>query len=128
VVQGSGPFPDRQAQWSRPRERLDDDEVYVVTSFYLAMMTAECLRLTGAENHTVVEGPFAGNALYLRMLAAATGRPVEPVKRSATGTSIGAALLARMDRPLPDGHEAALVEGDAVAAGYAAAWRRLVGS
>ena len=127
VVQGSGPFPNRQAQWSRPRESLSDDEVYVVTSFYLAMMTAECLHLTGAENHTVVEGPFAGNALYLRMLAAATGRPVEPVKRSATGTSIGAALLARMDRPLPDGHETVLVDGDAAAASYAAAWRKLVG-
>jgi len=128
VVQGSGPFPGREAQWSRPRETLGDDEVYVVTSFYLAMMTAECLRLTGAENHTVVEGPFAGNALYLRMLAAATGRPVEPIKRSATGTSIGAALLARMDRPLPDGHAPMLVEGDAAAADYAAAWRKLVGA
>lgn len=128
VVQGSGPFPDRQAQWTTPRESLSDDEVYVVTSFYLALMTAECLRLTGAENNTVVEGPFAGNALYLRMLAAATGRPVEPVRRSATGTSIGAALLARMDRPLPDGHEAVLVEGDAAATAYAVAWRKLVGA
>ncbi len=126
VVQGSGPFPGRQAQWTVPREQLSDDEVYVTTSFYLAMMTAECLLLTGAENHTVVEGPFAGNAVYLRMLAAATGRPVEPVKRSATGTSIGAALLARMDRPLADGHPAILVEGDAAAAGYAAAWQKFM--
>jgi sugar (pentulose or hexulose) kinase len=126
VVQGSGPFPARHAQWSKPRERLSDDEVYVATSFYLAMMTAECLRLTGAENHTVVEGPFAGNALYLRMLAAATGRPVEPVKRSATGTSIGAALLARMDRPLADDHPTVLVERDAAAAAYALDWQKFM--
>lgn len=126
VVQGSGPFPNRQAQWTVPRDQLSDDEVYVATSFYLAMMTAECLDLTGAENHTVVEGPFAGNALYLRMLAAATGRPVEPVKRSATGTSIGAGLLARMDRPLADGQPAALVEGDAAAAGYALDWQKIM--
>lgn len=126
VVQGSGPFPARQAQWSKPREQLSDDEVYVVTSFYLAMMTAECLRLTGAENHSVVEGPFAGNALYLRMLAAATGRAVEPVKRSATGTSIGAALLARMDRPLADGHSTVLVESDAAAAAYASDWQKFI--
>lgn len=124
VVQGSGPFADRQAQWTTPRAELTDDEIYVVTSFYLAMMTAECLKLTGASNHTVVEGPFAGNALYLRMLAAATGRPVEPIKRSATGTSIGAALLARMDRHAA--HESVLVHGDAAAEAYAAGWRKLV--
>lgn len=125
VVQGSGPFAGRQAQWTVPRELLSDDEVYSVVSFYLAMMTAECLALTGAENHTVVEGPFAGNALYLRMLAAATGRPVEPIKRSATGTSIGAALLARMERHVAQ--DAALIEGDAAAEAYAASWRKLVG-
>lgn len=126
VVQGSGPFPGRQAQWSKPRDQLSDDQVYVVTSFYLAMMTAECLTLTGAENHTVVEGPFAGNGLFLRMLAAATGRPVEPVKRSATGTSIGAGLLARMDRPLADGHAPVLVESDPAAAAYASDWRKFM--
>ncbi|WP_423065505.1 FGGY-family carbohydrate kinase [Devosia sp. CN2-171] len=126
VVQGSGPFAGRQAQWTVPREQLDDDAVYVVVSFYLAMMTAECLMLTGASNHTVVEGPFAGNALYLRMLAAATGRPVEPIKRSATGTSIGAALLARMERHVA--HDAAVVEGDPAAAAYAERWRRAVGA
>lgn len=125
VVQGSGPFADRQAQWTVPREELSDDEVYAVTSFYLAMMTAECLKLTGAENHSVVEGPFAGNALYLRMLAAATRRGVEPIKRSATGTSIGAALLARMDRHVA--HDGLVVEGDAAMAAYAVAWRELVG-
>ena len=124
VVQDSGPFAGRQPQWTVPRELLSDDEVYAVVSFYLAMMTAECLALTGAENHTVVEGPFAGNALYLRMLAAASGRPVEPIKRSATGTSIGAALLARMERH--PAHEGALVEGDSAATAYAAAWRTLV--
>jgi sugar (pentulose or hexulose) kinase len=110
-----------------PRESLSDDEVYAVTSFYLAMMTSACLGLTGAENHTVVEGPFAGNALYLRMLASATGRPVEPIRRSATGTSIGAALLARLDRE-PVGHDAQLVEGDAAAGAYAARWRQIVGA
>jgi sugar (pentulose or hexulose) kinase len=127
VVQGSGPFAGRQAEWTVPRESLSDDEVYAVTSFYLAMMTSACLGLTGAENHTVVEGPFAGNALYLRMLASATGRPVEPIRRSATGTSIGAALLARLDRE-PVGHDAQLVEGDAAAGAYAARWRQIVGA
>jgi hypothetical protein len=60
------------------------------------------------------------------MLAAATGRPVEPIKRSATGTSIGAALLARMERHVA--HDAAVVEGDPAAAAYAERWRRAVGA
>lgn len=127
VVQGSGPYPGREARWTVPRESLSDDEAYVVTSFYLAMMTATCLELTGAENVTVVEGPFAGNALYLRMLASATGRPVEPVRRSATGTSIGAALLARLGQPSPAVPPTETITGDAAAAAYATAWRRLVG-
>ena len=45
-------------------------------SFYLAMMTATALELIGARGPTIVEGPFAGNALFARMLAAATGRGV----------------------------------------------------
>ncbi|TIV25631.1 MAG: carbohydrate kinase, partial [Mesorhizobium sp.] len=40
-----------------------------------------------------VEGPFAKNPLFIRMLAAATGRAVVASETS-TGTSIGAALLA----------------------------------
>jgi hypothetical protein len=50
---------------------------------------------------------------------------VEPIKRSATGTSIGAALLARMDRHVA--HDGLVVEGDAAMAAYAVAWRELVG-
>ena len=64
----------------------------VALSFYLALMTATCLRLAGALGPTIVEGPFAANTLYLAMLGAATGRPVLH-STSATGTSIGAALL-----------------------------------
>jgi sugar (pentulose or hexulose) kinase len=41
----------------------------------------------------LVEGPFARNTLYLEMLVAATGRSVIASEGSATGTSIGAALL-----------------------------------
>jgi sugar (pentulose or hexulose) kinase len=40
-----------------------------------------------------VEGPFAKNAQFVSMLQAATGRPVA-LSFSATGTSIGAAMLA----------------------------------
>ena len=66
----------------------------VAISFYLAMMTATCLDLIGADGATVVEGPFALNEQYCDMLQAATGRPVLPQAAQATGTSIGAAMLA----------------------------------
>ena len=96
VVTGSGPFPHQEARWSRPMESLDKETLFAVVSFYLALTTAECLALTGAAGETVIEGPFASNPLYVTMLACATGRPVEAQTSSATGTSIGAALLARM--------------------------------
>lgn len=56
-------------------------------------MTATCLDLIGARGEIVVEGPFAANSAYLRMLAAATGRLVLANRLSSTGTSLGAACL-----------------------------------
>jgi sugar (pentulose or hexulose) kinase len=90
--QGSGPFPNRAAQWLNA-ETLSPGQRFVAISFYLALMTATCLELIGGDGPTTVEGPFARNPLFIRMLAAATGRPVVASETS-TGTSIGAALLA----------------------------------
>lgn len=66
---------------------------FSAVSFYLAMMTAICLELTGSEGPVIVEGPFARNAPYLAMLGVAAGRPVL-ASAGATGTSLGAAMLA----------------------------------
>ena len=90
--QGSGPFPHHAATW------LDADGItrgqrFAAISFYLALMTATCLDLIGADGPTTVEGPFARNRLYVGMLAASTARAVV-ASEAATGTSIGAALLA----------------------------------
>lgn len=95
VQQGSGPFPTAQARWigtPLPSERP------VAIALYLAMMTATCLGLIGAEGDIVIEGPFAANRAYCAMVQAATGRPVLAQAGQATGTSIGAALLADMAR------------------------------
>ncbi|WP_246248851.1 FGGY-family carbohydrate kinase [Chelativorans alearense] len=92
VQQGSGPFPDRKSEWRG--EAAGTGEKQAAASFYLALMTATCLELVGAAGETIVEGPFAGNTLFTRMLAAATARPVIADLTGATGTSIGAALLA----------------------------------
>ncbi|MEE4011656.1 FGGY-family carbohydrate kinase [Roseibium sp. FZY0029] len=89
----SGPFQGREHHWSVDDTTLGDGDRFAATSFYLALVTAECLAMTGADGPIVVEGPFAQNRLYLDMLETATGRPVEASAGSVTGTSIGAALL-----------------------------------
>jgi sugar (pentulose or hexulose) kinase len=102
----------------------------VVVSFYLALMTAECLKLADAEGEIVVEGPFAANGLYLEMLGAATGREVIAMRASATGTSIGAALLV-LDEPKPRQDKGETIRPRAALAEamqwYAQRWREMVG-
>jgi sugar (pentulose or hexulose) kinase len=130
IQPGSGPFPNRIARWQPAAEGLDPETRFAAVSFYLAMMTAECLGMTGGEGDIIVEGPFAANLLYLKMLNAATGRPVLADAASATGTSIGAALLAsrrppHLANPLP---VQVSPEAGARMARYAAAWRHAVGT
>ncbi|WP_425052389.1 FGGY-family carbohydrate kinase [Psychromarinibacter sp. S121] len=119
---GSGPFQRRRGGWSDPA--LTPGQRGAALSFYLALMTATCLDLIGADGPTIVEGPFARNQPFHDMLGAATGRPVSTAA-SATGTSIGAALLARPDAPVP-----ALTVTDAPTdprwRTYAQAWSRAV--
>lgn len=88
-----GPFQGNRMAWRNALPK-NDCEHYVAVSFYLALMTATCLELIGAKGPTVVEGPFSKNDLYLEMLMTATERDVIVSKTSATGTSIGAAMLA----------------------------------
>ena len=90
AVQGSGPFAETAGGWTE--EPATAAERRAAVSFYLALMTATCLDLCGADGPVVVEGPFAANAAFLGMLAAGTGRRVEH-ETASTGTSIGAALL-----------------------------------
>jgi sugar (pentulose or hexulose) kinase len=127
VQQGSGPFADRAAAW-RPQKPEAPGVLAAAASFYLAMMTATCLELSGAAGPIVVEGPFAANEAFTQMLAAATGRPVIAESGAVTGTSVGAALLAS-DRALPPavaasgdgGVRPAMIE-------YARAWRAATSS
>ncbi|ASY61695.1 Rhamnulokinase RhaK in alpha-proteobacteria [Sinorhizobium sojae CCBAU 05684] len=93
VPGGSGPFPSASPRWTVEEKSLDPAERLAIVSFHLALMTATCLDLIGAKGEIVVEGPFAANAAYLRMLSAATGRPVSANRLSTTGTSLGAASL-----------------------------------
>ncbi|MBZ9956998.1 FGGY-family carbohydrate kinase [Mesorhizobium sp. BR1-1-14] len=90
--QGSGPFPHHAAAWLNA-DGMNSGQRFAAISFYLALMSATCLDLIGADGPTIVEGPFARNRLFVGMLAAATARSVV-ASEAATGTSIGAALLA----------------------------------
>lgn len=88
----TGPFKGQQHQWLPAEPAKGTGARTLVASYYLALVTAECLTLTGHRGDIVVEGPFAENPAYLEMLSAATDCPVFAT-RTATGTSQGAALL-----------------------------------
>lgn len=93
VVQESGPFPGRKGRWMHEEPPLGSKERATAIGFYLALVTAQCLRLTGHRGAIVVEGPFSRNISFCTMLSAATGCGVTRAT-GATGTSQGAALLA----------------------------------
>lgn len=121
VISECGPFQGRRFSWTAAAS--DPAEIAVAASWYLALMTAECLALTGAAGPVIVEGPFAANDAYLRMLSAATGRPALP-SLGRTGTSAGAALLfGAGPEPAPDPVPA---PPDPALAAYASAWRERV--
>lgn len=122
--QGSGPFPHRAAQWHNADD-LSSGQRFAAISFYLALMTATCLELIGGDGPTTVEGPFARNPLFIRMLAAAAERPVIASETS-TGTSIGAALLASDGRPAMSKGERTEPPTDPAWGDYAMAWQMAV--
>jgi len=97
IEPGSGPFPGLAGGWTRAPET--EGLKMLGLGWYLALMTDTCLDLVGARGPVVVEGPFAGNEDYLAMLAAL--RPDVEIAASATGTSIGAAMLMLPDAPPP---------------------------
>ncbi|MBY6006221.1 FGGY-family carbohydrate kinase [Salipiger bermudensis] len=97
IETASGPFGGCAGGWSD--EAMTPGEKGAALSLYLALMTATCLDLIGARGPVIVEGPFARNELYLDMLTVRTGRPVL-VSNTATGTSLGAALLCAPDADL----------------------------
>ncbi|SHM37127.1 FGGY-family carbohydrate kinase [Roseibium suaedae] len=126
IEQRSGPFQGRKGGWSVPEDQLTPGMRKAAVSFYLALMTAECLRMIGADGPVIVEGPFARNELYRSMLEAAAGRPVIAEGSSATGTSIGAAMLALGQVSGDATVVAAQVLADPVLIDYARAWRSAV--
>ena len=117
VVEKTGPYPDRKAEWIL--EPTDPAERRVVASLYEALMTVTCLELIGADSPLIVEGPFASNDLYLEALHSLTGRPVF-ASEATTGTAIGAALLTGLQLKVPMHPVTGTIEKLKT---YAAIWR-----
>ena len=125
VVAGSGPFPGRKHRWAGREPPAGSGLRMAASSYYLALVTAHCLRLIGHEGTVGVEGPFARNRAYCRMLSAASASPVAATG-GATGTSQGAALLAGPGALPPGRHvEAGHRVTDAALRLYAEDWLRL---
>ena len=124
IVQGSGPYADRVANWigsPSPAERQ------VASSFYLGLMTATCLDLIGAEGETIVEGPFASNTNFLDMLEIATGRPAVTSQNATTGTTIGAALLVAPEKMIKTLVKRREIANPPALTAYVNRWRELLG-
>ncbi len=98
LVPETGPFAGAKARWLGEEPTPGSGQRSAAVGFYLALVTARCLELIGHAGPVVVEGPFARNNPFLRMLAAASSSPVIPMT-STTGTSQGAALLIGCSRP-----------------------------
>ncbi len=99
-ARGSGPFPHAAGRWSHDPDELTAPERHAAASLYAALMTATCLDLLGAAGAITVEGPFAGNALYLEALGHLARRTVR-ASSGRTGTSAGAAALLATPRQEP---------------------------
>ncbi|MEO1948511.1 FGGY-family carbohydrate kinase [Thioclava sp.] len=123
AVPGTGPFPDHPLEWigeaRTPSERM------AAIGFYLAMMTESCLDLIGALGPAIVEGPFASNPAYLDMLAALRPEGVK-VAQSATGTSVGAALLALPENAPPKARSHQQPEQADALRAYFERWREAI--
>lgn len=119
VEPNTGPFAHRVSAWSK--EPQTEGQEMVALSYYLALMTDTCLSLIGANGPTIIEGPFARNADFVEMLSALRPDGVE-LASSATGTSVGAALLCIPEAKGPETRPVAVREPQKLAT-YAASWR-----
>lgn len=123
VESGSGPFAGHRARWLG--EPQTEGARNLALSYYLALMTDTCLGLIGARGPAIIEGPFARNPDYLQMLAALRPEGVETAQ-SATGTSVGAALLCLHHRAAPATQATAAPPDAAALRSYADRWRQAV--
>ncbi|WP_449256131.1 FGGY-family carbohydrate kinase [Bosea sp. (in: a-proteobacteria)] len=124
-----GPFPAaRGSMRGTPPGRA---EVTALAELYCALMTCECLALTGPVRKLYVDGPFATHPLYLGALATLLPGTRILAAQDRHGTGIGAALLARWPSGAGQLPDYALAAQDIAAldldlASYRHSWREMV--
>ncbi len=103
----------------------DASERATLAALYTALVTNTCLDLLDSKEGIIVEGQFAQNQVYCRVLAALRPGQTLRIVTSAGGSALGASLLYRLETSKP------LITLSPVAANpisglddYAAAWRR----
>jgi sugar (pentulose or hexulose) kinase len=118
----SGPFIGRTGSLVGPPPDGPAERV-ALASLYNALVADLMLELLGAKGPRIVEGPFAGNPVFLAALAGL--QPDWPVIAStdASGTSAGAALLAAWPPKAPAAGEGPGAKALLQLATYRAAWR-----
>jgi sugar (pentulose or hexulose) kinase len=121
----TGPFQGRVTAWSVAKRSAGEESVAL--SFYLALMTRTCLDLIGARGPVIVEGPFANNNEYLRMLSVLSPEGLL-TSVSHTGTSIGAALLCLTQHKQAATALNYACQDEPALQAYGAAWRGAVES
>ncbi len=102
-----------------------------LAALYCALMTCECLALTGPVHRLYVDGPFARNALYLGLLATLLPDIRVQASHAAHGTGVGAALLAHWPAECGQLPDYALAVQDIAALDldlepYRRAWREMI--
>jgi sugar (pentulose or hexulose) kinase len=106
----------------------DEAQRAALAALYTALATNRCLDLLGSREGVIIEGPFAKNAIYRRVLAAL--RPDQPLSIATApgGSALGASLLYRWkdsaDR-IPLALEPVPAELIAGLDDYAARWREM---
>jgi sugar (pentulose or hexulose) kinase len=124
----SGPFKGQVSGWVGEEPDTGSGRRGAAVALYLALVTAECLSNIGHDGHIIVEGPFAGNQLYLQMLRVAMAADVFR-SQGTTGTSAGAAMLVgggTNARPINDSPTTLSTEDRRLLREYADLWRQTV--
>ncbi|HMO06512.1 MAG TPA: FGGY family carbohydrate kinase [Paracoccaceae bacterium] len=119
---GLRPARDSVPDWAEPPQT--PGERALALSWALAVLTRDHLDRTGSRGPVIVEGPFARNPHFMEMLAALSPEGTEAAT-SATGTAVGAAMLALgrarapETRPVPAPPDAAALRSHAARSGGA---------
>lgn len=89
----AGPFMGRTGE-SRGPDPASSGEIVARATLYLALMTETSMRMLGMDGDLMIDGGFAGNTPYCRLLATLGDSEKCFVNHQTEGTAVGAGMLA----------------------------------